>query len=183
MLNFRKFRNSFSKIKKSQQKNPKPIHEMPVVGSDFRGRRKRNFCLFKLPEGNKKQSADTPQEVDCVRARENIKKTAGLVARDVNALRDKLPPRNELPGNKKKTKDRCHQPEFAKPETSARKSRRRADSRVKLLARRMHVLAQRIRGRWTVTHSSLPRRKTMKALASAIKNIKMETMPIAIAVE
>ncbi len=114
MLNFRKFRNSFSKIKKSQQKNPKPIHEMPIVGSDFRGGRKRNFRVFKFAEGDKKQSADTPQEVDRVSARENIKKTAGLVARDVHALRDKLAPGNELTGNKKKTEDCCHQPEFAK---------------------------------------------------------------------
>src|SRR5260370_27747509 len=70
-----------------------------------------------------------------------------------------------------------------KPEGSARESRRRADSRVKLLARRTHVFAQRMGGRWTVTHNSLLRRRTMKALASAMKKIKMETMPIAIAVE
>src|SRR6266702_6831905 len=87
------------------------------------------------------------------------------------------------PATKRKPRTVVVSQNLRKPETSARKSRRRADSRVKLLARRMQVFAQRIRGRWTVTHSSLPRRKTMKALASAIKNIKMETMPIAIAVE
>ena len=69
---------------------------MPIVGSDFSGRGKRNVCLFKFAEPNKKQGADAPQQVDRVCARENIKETAGLVARDVHALRDKLTPRDEL---------------------------------------------------------------------------------------
>src|SRR5437667_345760 len=86
---------------------------MPVVRSDFRSCRKRNFCLFKFAEGNKKQRADATQQVNRVSARENVKKTAGLVARDVYTLRDKLAPRNELSGHKKKTKRRRRQPEFA----------------------------------------------------------------------
>src|SRR5204863_2111540 len=87
---------------------------MPVVRSDFRCGLKRDFCFFKFAERNKKQSADATQQVNRVRASENIEEAAGLVARDVHALRDKLAPRNELPGHKKKTKDRGRQPEFAK---------------------------------------------------------------------
>src|SRR5947207_8959150 len=87
---------------------------MPVVRSDFRCGLKRDFCFFKFAERNKKQRADATQQVNCVRAGENIKETAGLVARDVHALRDKLAPRNELPGHKKKTKGRSYQPKFAK---------------------------------------------------------------------
>src|SRR6266566_3983198 len=87
---------------------------MPVVGSNFRGRRERNLCLFKLAEPNKQQGADTSQQVNRMRSRENVKEAAGLVARDVHALRYKLAPRNELPSHKEKTKHRSHQPEFAK---------------------------------------------------------------------
>src|SRR5207249_7840791 len=87
---------------------------MPIVRSDFRGCRKRDFCFFKFAERNKKQRADTTQQVNCVSAGENIEEAAGLVARDVHALRDKLAPRNELPGHKKKTKGRSYQPKFAK---------------------------------------------------------------------
>jgi hypothetical protein len=54
---------------------------------------------------------------------------------------------------------------------------------VKLLPRRMQVLSQRMRGKCTDTQTSLPRRRTMKALTRAMKNIKMETSPIAMAVE
>src|SRR5437667_4635923 len=87
---------------------------MPIVRSDFRGCRKRDFCFFKFAERNKKQSAEATEKVDCMSARENVKETAGLVAGDVHALRDKLAPRNELPGHKKKTKGRSYQPKFAK---------------------------------------------------------------------
>src|SRR6266478_5902586 len=104
----------FAQVEKRQQKNPKSIHEMPIVRSDFRSRRKGNFCFFKFAEGNKKQGADASQEMDCVRAGENVKETAGLVARDVHALRDKLPPGNELPGDKEKSQDRGRQPKFTK---------------------------------------------------------------------
>src|SRR2546430_16478093 len=90
---------------------------MPVVRSDFRSCRKRNLCLFKSAEGNKKQRADAAEKMDSVRARENIKETAGLVARDVYTLRDKLAPRNELSGHKKKTKGRSYVPKLAKPKS------------------------------------------------------------------
>src|SRR5690349_1528535 len=87
---------------------------MPIVRSDFSRRGKRNLCLFKFAEPNKKQGADAPQQVDGVRARENIKETAGLVARDVHALRDKLAPGDELASHKKKTKRRSHYPKLTK---------------------------------------------------------------------
>jgi len=79
---------------------------MPVVRSDFRGCRKRDFCFFKFAERNKKQSADAPQQVNCVSAGENIEEAAGLVAGDVYTLRNKLAPRNKLPSYEKKTKHR-----------------------------------------------------------------------------
>jgi hypothetical protein len=44
------------------------------------------------------------------------------------------------------------------------------------------VFAKRIGGRCTVTQALLPR-KTMKALARAMKNINIETRAIVIAVE
>ena len=87
---------------------------MPIVRSDFGGRRKGNFCLFKFAEGNKKQGAYSAEKMDCVCASENIKEAAGLVAGDVHALRDKFAPGNELTNNKQETQSGGGQPEFAK---------------------------------------------------------------------
>src|SRR6266487_3423105 len=94
---------------------------MPIVRSNFRSRGKRDFCSFKSAKGNKKQGADASQEMDCMRARENVKEAAGLVAGDVHALRDKLPPGNELPGHEQKSKDRGGKPKSTKTETVRKK--------------------------------------------------------------
>src|SRR5260370_39017840 len=76
---------------------------MPIVRSDFGGRRKGNFCFFKFAERNKKQGAYSAEKMDCVCASENIKEAAGLVAGHVDALRDKLAPGNERTNNNQET--------------------------------------------------------------------------------
>src|SRR5205807_1942843 len=102
---------------------PYPLHLQPLYASlghkagDFPHAERAAQEVLSLPmypELRKEQIADDTQQVNRVRASENIEEAAGLVARDVHALRDKLAPRNELPGHKKKTKDRGRQPEFAK---------------------------------------------------------------------
>ena len=65
---------------------------MPVVGSDFRGSAERNSSLIEFAEGNVKECCDAAQEMDRVRAGENVKEAAGLVAGNVYTLRDKLAP-------------------------------------------------------------------------------------------
>ena len=86
---------------------------MPIVGSNFGGRRKRNSCLFKFAEEDKKQRADSTEEMQAVGRSEYIEETAGRIGGHENALSNKLPPSDELADQKESAEPCRYGPQFA----------------------------------------------------------------------
>src|ERR1700674_1161396 len=110
VLNFLKIRTSLAQIEKSQQENPKSIHEMPVVGSDFRRRGQRNARIVEFANQNVEQRADSTEQMQAVGSSENVEKTAGRIAGHKDALSNELPPRDELADQKKSAEPCRHDP-------------------------------------------------------------------------
>src|SRR6266852_8342412 len=94
---------------------------MPVVRSGFGSGGQRHPRLFEFAERDKQKGTDTPEDMDGMRAGEDVKEATRLIAGNIQALRDKLAPGNKLPGNKQKAKRGGHGPKFSK----ARKVRKR----------------------------------------------------------
>jgi hypothetical protein len=59
-------RISFSQVKQGEKKNPKAVHEVPVVGGDFGSDGARHFGFFKSAEGDVEQRADSTEQMQAV---------------------------------------------------------------------------------------------------------------------
>src|SRR5438445_13849864 len=103
---------------------------MPVVGSDFRGSGNRDLRLFKIAQRNKEKRRHSSQQMDGVRPCKNVEKTAGVVARNVHALRHQLSPSHELSTNKYESHQVACEPQPAKADhISKKKARQRTFQR------------------------------------------------------
>src|SRR6476660_1446115 len=80
----------------SQQEYPQTVHEVPVVRRDLCGHRARRFSRLERVQQHVYQRADSTQQVNTVRRRENIEKAARRICGYENPLRHELSPRNKL---------------------------------------------------------------------------------------
>src|SRR5438105_396093 len=90
---------SFPKEQQEKQTDPKPIHEMPVNRRRVRRANAPQFsfnrvALLSRAQQEITQRHESAKQVDAVRRRKQIEERAVRIARHVNALPPKLPPRN-----------------------------------------------------------------------------------------
>jgi len=112
--------------------------------------------------------------VNCVRASENVKETAGLVASDVHALRDKLRQAMSCPATNRKPKAVVTSQNLRKPEASAKKKpppcRFKSETAGEKNAGVGPENARKMDGHPQIAAAA----QNDKSAASAMKNIKME---------
>src|SRR5437016_9551897 len=112
MLNFYEIRTSLAQVEKRQQKNPKSIHEMPVVGHHFRGRGEPQAGIVEFADQNVEQRCDPAEEMQTVRSSENVEETAGRIAGHENTLSNELLPCDQLADQEKSAEPCRYGPEF-----------------------------------------------------------------------
>src|SRR5713226_4813313 len=102
------------KIKKRQQEEPQPVHEVPVVGRQFGGNGARNVRSFKSPQSHEKKRRHASEKMQPVQPRKNIEEAALLGCGHIKASGTHLPPSNELTSQKQHSQGGRHGPYLPK---------------------------------------------------------------------
>src|SRR5580700_11226671 len=145
---------------------------MPVQGNHFDRRAARHFS--RGPELYVEQRQNSAQQVNAVRAGENVKEAAAGICGQENPLCGELVPSDDLAYDEKDAENRAVAHQWRNPSSSFALKRPCARASVKLLAISTKVLSHRMRGTCSGIQALLGMSlRTMYALTNAMKNIKM----------
>src|SRR6185437_6843690 len=94
-----------SQIEKCEQKQPKPIHEMPVNGSEVRRGRSRDSRTAPRSKRNAQQHDNSAEQVQSVKRCQQVEKAAARIGDEKNTFCRKLMPGDQLASHKCESED------------------------------------------------------------------------------